>query len=1023
MKIKRRDFVKGLGAVGALSVFAAGSGSTLKAVSRGWWAGARPLNPIAGNALPPEYRVDPATGRVTANPDQYVANGLCTGCTTLCGVRIRVDRKSGKVLRVTGNPYHPLSAAPALPYGESIAESFRDLSRYREAGLAQRSVACSRGNAALDMLSDPNRVLAPLKRVGSRGSGKWQPISYEQLIKEVVEGGNLFGEGHVDGLRAIRDLKTLIDPDAPELGPRANQLAMINGYKNGRLTFAQRFALFSFGTHNFTGHRGNCGLSMRGGYAALLGDWKKYPHLKPDYLNCEYYLSIGTAPGNAGNPYKRQAMLLSQARTAGTMHYVVVDPVLTNSDSLAAGTRSEWVPITPGTDGALVMGMIRWILENGRYNADFLNKPNAGAAKTAGEVSWSNATHLVVTEPGSPLAGTLLRADALALGGKESLVVIDQASRLPVAHDRANGPAELFFDGTVDVAGKPLAVKSALQVLFDEAKKQTLAEYSAACGVPVETIVRLARDFTSHGRRAVVDTHGGTMHSNGFYTAYAIVMLNALVGNLNWKGGTSSGGGRFADVHPGPRYDMVAFPGKVKPKGAPVARHGFPYEKTSEFKRKVAAGQNPYPAKGPWFPLATGLQPEFLLGGLNGYPYPLKAVVFWNTNPLYGQSGLYNHYRDQLRDPRRLPLMICIDSFLSETAAECDYVVPDTSLYEGFASADPWAGTLAKTSTVGWPAVTAPQQTTPAGDPICMESFLIDVAKRMKLPGFGDKAIPDTSGNLFPLNHPEDWYLRVFANIAFDGKPVPDASSEDVKLTGLERLVPRIEAILKPEERLKVAYVMTHGGRFGDESKVYEGQWLQHRYNAPLQIYNEELATHRNSMTGRHFLGTATWVPPVFLDGQAISERYPEAKWPFRLVSTKSQHMHSGTIAATRLRQLHPGNALAMHAADARRLGVRNGDRIRLVTPGGQAEGLVSVRKGLMPGVIGIEHGYGHWRFGFSGLSFGENRHPADPAYGAGVAINPLGLTDPGRPGASTLADFVLCNNARNGVPARVEKV
>ena len=102
---------------------------------------------------------------------------------------------------------------------------------------------------------------------------------------------------------------------------------------------------------------------------------------------------------------------------------------------------------------------------------------------------------------------------------------------------------------------------------------------------------------------------------------------------------------------------------------------------------------------------------------------------------------------------------------------------------------------------------------------------------------------------------------------------------------------------------------------------------------------------------------------------------------------------------------------------------MRNGDRIRLVTPGGEAEGLVSVRKGLMPGVIGIEHGYGHWRFGFNGLSFGENRRPADPAYGAGVAINPLGLTDPGRPGASTLADFVLGNNARNGVPARVEKV
>ena len=558
-------------------------------------------------------------------------------------------------------------------------------------------------------------------------------------------------------------------------------------------------------------------------------------------------------------------------------------------------------------------------------------------------------------------------------------------------------------------------------MLFDEARKQTLEEYSAACGVSVKTIVRLAREFTSHGRRAVADTHGGTMHSNGFYTAYAIVMLNALVGNLNWKGGMSSGGGRYADVKPGPRYNMVKFPGKAKPQGVAVSRHGFPYEKTSEYQRKAEAGK-PYPADGPWFPLAAGLQPEFLLGGLNGYPYPLKAVIFWNTNPVYGQSGLSGQL-DKLRDPKRLPLLICIDSFMSETAAECDYIVPDTSLYENFASTTPWSGTLTKISTVSWPAVDAPQQATPAGDPICMESFLIDVAKRMKLPGFGEKAIPDADGKLWPLNRPQDWYLRLFANIAFDGQPVPDANNEDMSLTGLDRFAPRLAEVLKPGEQRKVAYVMAHGGRFESEQKSYQGEWLQHRYKAPLQLYNEELAKQRNSMTGERFLGTAGWFQPTFLDGSRLSESYPEKEWPFRLVSTKSQFMNSGTITARRLRQLRPSNELAMHADDARRLGVRNGDRVRLVTAGGKAEGLVSVRSGVMPGVIGIEHGFGHWRYGTEAIQVGRQTLAADPGYGAGVAINRLGLTDPTRPGISTLADFVLGANARNGLPARVEKV
>jgi tetrathionate reductase subunit A len=56
-------------------------------------------------------------------------------------------------------------------------------------------------------------------------------------------------------------------------------------------------------------------------------------------------------------------------------------------------------------------------------------------------------------------------------------------------------------------------------------------------------------------------------------------------------------------------------------------------------------------------------------------------------------------------------------------------------------------------------------------------------------------------------------------------------------------------------------------------------------------------------------------------------------------------------------------------------------------------------------------------------MQLGNRKISADPAYGAGVAMNRLGLSDPVRPGISTLADFVLGANARNGLPARVEKV
>jgi tetrathionate reductase subunit A len=86
-----------------------------------------------------------------------------------------------------------------------------------------------------------------MKRAGKRGEGKWQRISFEQLIKEVVEGGNLFGEGHVDGLRTIRDL-TPVDAKHPAYGPKANQLLVTNTSDEGRDGFLRRFALNSFGS-------------------------------------------------------------------------------------------------------------------------------------------------------------------------------------------------------------------------------------------------------------------------------------------------------------------------------------------------------------------------------------------------------------------------------------------------------------------------------------------------------------------------------------------------------------------------------------------------------------------------------------------------------------------------------------------------------------------------------------------------------------------------------------------------------
>ena len=75
----------------------------------------------------PEYRIN-SLGQVIMNPNQVISNVTCFGCTTQCGVRVRVDKRNQKVIRVTGNPFHPLATADFLPMKTSIRDSLREMS-------------------------------------------------------------------------------------------------------------------------------------------------------------------------------------------------------------------------------------------------------------------------------------------------------------------------------------------------------------------------------------------------------------------------------------------------------------------------------------------------------------------------------------------------------------------------------------------------------------------------------------------------------------------------------------------------------------------------------------------------------------------------------------------------------------------------------------------------------------------------------------------------------------------------------
>ena len=1026
MDKNRRNFLKGAVAAGGAATFAAGYSDPLEKMAKGLvngTSGKKTNDRLHGNSLAPEYRVDPTTGEITLNPDQRIAFTVCYGCTTMCGVRVRIDKEQDKVLRVAGNPYNPLSSDEHLDETTPVMDALRGMSNFKDQGQLNRSTACARGNAAMAQIASDKRVLTCLKRVGPRGAGQWQSVPFEQLLDEIVEGGDLFGEGEVEGLRSIRDIKTPVNPEHPEYGPKANQLLVMEATDYGRSALLKRFAFNAYGTRNYGHHGSYCGLSFRMGSGAVMNDMQGFAHVKPDYANARFALFVGTAPSQAGKPFKRQGRLLAQARSSGQLEYVVVDPALNAAPSHSADDRSQWVPITPGADPALLMGMIRWLLENEGYAKNYLQLPGAKAAKAAGELGHTNATHLVVEEEGHPRAGYFLRLSDLgqaeAGSPEDHPVVLDEAGALVSSEIAERG--QLFVEQTVETANGPVRVSSSLAKLRQEAQKHSLEEYAQFCGVPADTIQNLAKRFASHGRQAVADAHGGMMSGAGFYAAFGVNMLNLLAGSFNQKGGAVLGGGKYNGMGKGPRYNLADFPGKVGPKGIFLSRSKFPYEKSSEYKLKLASGKSPYPAEAPWRRLAPPVLTEHLLSGLEGYPYRIKAVISAMANPLYGQAGLRNVLEEKLKDPKKLGLFVAVDAFINETNRYADYIVPDSVMYEVWGFTGAWSATLTKMTTACWPVVEPRQVKTAAGEPVSLDSFFIELGKKLDLPGFGDNAIPGADGKVYPLNRAEDFFLRAAANVAMMGKPLPSASEDDIVAGGIEPLMERIQSTVAEDEVGPVAHLYSRGGRFEPMSNAYDGDKAVHAWTRPLCVYNEQVGTTIDSYSGNRLAGTPTYHPPRFWDGSAMRDHYPENEWPLLAFSYKSNLMNSYAIGLERLRMIKPYNPVLVNRKDAEKLGVAHGDTVRIESPGGAVVGVAFVTDGVKQGSLGIEHGYGHRELGASTHVIDGEERTGNPHLGAGVNINDLGFGDPTRGGESaTWLENVTGAAVRQGLPVRI---
>ena len=194
------------------------------------------------------------------------------------------------------------------------------------------------------------------------------------------------------------------------------------------------------------------------------------------------------------------------------------------------------------------------------------------------------------------------------------------------------------------------------------------------------------------------------------------------------------------------------------------------------------------------------------------------------------------------------------------------------------------------------------------------------------------------------------------------------------------------------------------------------------KFPRALNVYNEQVGTARSAITGKRHCGVAQWSEPAFADGTPMRRHFSERDWPMLACSQKSVLMNSYSIGLDRLRGIHIDNPISINADDAARLGIKNGDRVRITTPGASALGTALVRKGVMRGVVAVEHGYGHKELGARAHVIGGTRQPVKPALAAGLNLNDLGIADPTRKELSVWLDPVAGSSVRQGLPARIEK-